>query len=218
MSLRPNDWNVVIAGYWNLAILSPAGIARRVFRLPEETPVEVLVPLDGVAPLQVRHNGIGVVPSKDRLVVVPQVANASTLDAAKAIAANILRDLPETPVHAIGVNIRFKSVQSDLTDNLLHLLEHDSDNRLSDSGFAIISRSLGRSVPWNGGVLNISVTEDDKQLCHVLFNFDLKSNDFEALSKWVERPSREFLDQVEALIQNYFSAEIEVEMGDTTDD
>ena len=40
MTVEALDWNVVVAGFWNPAILTPSGIARRLFGLPEETPAD----------------------------------------------------------------------------------------------------------------------------------------------------------------------------------
>jgi hypothetical protein len=54
MELEPFDWNVVIAAYWNRAILTPNGIAKRLFKIPEGTAMEVEVPVDLLEPPQVK--------------------------------------------------------------------------------------------------------------------------------------------------------------------
>jgi hypothetical protein len=55
MALSPERWSVVIIGRWNRAILTPAGIAKRVFGEPETKLMDVEVPLDGLSPYRVRH-------------------------------------------------------------------------------------------------------------------------------------------------------------------
>ncbi len=46
MKGTPFDWNVVIIGSWNPAILTPQGITTRLLQLEAGTPVEVQVSLD----------------------------------------------------------------------------------------------------------------------------------------------------------------------------
>ncbi len=41
--LEPFDWNVVVAGAWNRALLTPAWLQKRVFKDTEAT-VELYVP------------------------------------------------------------------------------------------------------------------------------------------------------------------------------
>jgi hypothetical protein len=55
---QPFNWDVVIVGFWNRAILTPNGIAKRLFKLPEGSGIEVLVPVNSLEPSQVKHNGI----------------------------------------------------------------------------------------------------------------------------------------------------------------
>lgn len=212
MSFQPKEWNVVIVGYWNLAILSPAGIAKRLFQL-DDTPVEVLVPLDGMAPIQVKHESISVVPSQKQLIVTTTTHNAATFNLAKGIAATALRNLPETPVQGVGVNFRFVTEPGETANELLNLFQHESDNRLSDADFEIVSRSMGRSVRWNDGVLNVSLSEAAGEPYQLLFNFELKSTDNAALTAWVERPAEDFLGVVHSLLRNYLLSEIETDAG-----
>ena len=51
MNVQPSEWSVIILGAWNPAILTPGGIAQRIFKgACGEHPVDVQVPLDGLAP------------------------------------------------------------------------------------------------------------------------------------------------------------------------
>ena len=53
MLLEPGDWNVVIVGHWNRAILTPQGIATRLLQLPPETEIGIEVPMDAIGPYRV---------------------------------------------------------------------------------------------------------------------------------------------------------------------
>ena len=45
MPLEPYDWNVVLLGHWNRAILTPQGISERLFQLLSETEIGIEVPM-----------------------------------------------------------------------------------------------------------------------------------------------------------------------------
>jgi len=72
MALNPEDWSVVTVARWNRAILTPAGIRQRLFKREEAGPVEVLVPIDLLAPPQVKLDNMTVVANWDRLTVLPE--------------------------------------------------------------------------------------------------------------------------------------------------
>ena len=155
MPLVPNDWNVVVIGHWNRAILSPAGIAKRLFGLPEGTPIEVMVPLEVVAPYHVRHKNITVIPSSDRLVVSPVQCTFENLVEAIGIIRKALEDLPRTPVFAVGINVRYISTTE--VDVLQQSTASAWDDKLSDKRLIIASRSIMRSVHWRDGTINITI-------------------------------------------------------------
>ncbi len=108
MAGKAADWNVVVVGSWNLAILTPAGITQRLFGLKDGETTIVELPLEAPGPYRVSHNGVTVVPSPGRLEVVPRESTNEGLVAAAEIAARAVSALPETLFQAAGVNIRFR--------------------------------------------------------------------------------------------------------------
>ena len=92
MGLQPADWSVVILGRWNRAILTPNGIAKRLFKLAEAKQVLVAVPLDGVSPYMVRHPTQQIVAMTDegRLLVQVVRADYKVLGEAMTAGANWL--------------------------------------------------------------------------------------------------------------------------------
>jgi hypothetical protein len=183
MALVPNDWSVVVIGHWNRAILSPAGIAKRLFKLPEGTPVQVLVPLDVVAPYHVRHENVTVVPGSDRLVVQPARSTFANLVEAIAITRRALEDLPRTPVSAAGLNLRYKSDEA--IQVLQDLTASPWDDRIDAKGQVIHSRSIIRAIDWRDGKITTSVTQENSGACSVLLNFDFRSAESEKLVEWL---------------------------------
>lgn len=144
---QPFDWNVVVVGAWNVAILTPGGVAKRLFRLPPGTPVEVQVPLDAPhAPMQVKRGGmvVAVAPSGMQLTVGPEQSAFSGLQEAAEIAARAIEDLPETPVRAAGVNIRYRF--DSIPDQLQSAIGAPIDNLLQGHLRAFLITALFLSL------------------------------------------------------------------------
>src|SRR6266478_1019531 len=106
MPLEPYDWNVVVLGRWNRAILTPNGIASRLFELPPETEIGIEVPMDAIGPFLVSHGDLTVMVGGAQLMVQATENNFSSLERAMRVARRAMEKLPETPVVAAGFNIR----------------------------------------------------------------------------------------------------------------
>lgn len=205
MNLNPFDWNVVIVGYWNRAILTPAGIGRRLFRLDDGTPVAVEVPIDGLGPHRVKYADLTVIAETSRLVVQADVPTYDLLDRARKAAVLAIKSLPETPLSAAGFNVRVRI--KDPSDELLTSLTPDLDNALSDAGFEISSRSLARRLKFKGGILNLNLEESDD--FRVVLNFDRHSSKKEDLIAWLEIPIIEIEEVVSGVFEKIFRTKLE---------
>ena len=185
MACSPVDWNVVVVGAWNLAILTPAGIARRLLNLDENTPVEVQVPLDRRAPIRVVHNQLLVVPAGGRLTIAPVEPNPEGLREASLVAARAIDSLPETPFSAAGLNIRYRFDTA--PDPLLSFLGSGVDDPLADADFRVLHRALKRAVAWREGLLNIELESDQDGTGAVALNFHKDSMNGAELRRWLEQ-------------------------------
>ena len=199
MSLVAADWNVVILGHWNRAILTPAWIAKTLFDLPEGTPVQVLVSIDTIAPHQVRHEKLTVIAGSDRMIIQPAQNDIETLLEAMSVARKILKELPRTPVSAVGYNLRYKS--EGLVESLQQITTHEWDDRLSDSGFKIVSKSISRAVLWKEGKIHALITQETDEKYELLLNFTLESNDSQRLLDWLSVPAEEIRTQASRILQ-----------------
>jgi hypothetical protein len=196
MSGTPTDWNIVIVGAWNLAILTPEGIARRLFELEPETPVEVQVSLDGRAPIRVKYENILVQPSPASLIVTPQEPTPSELEKSVTIAKRALTRLPETPVSAAGLNLRFWFEK--IPDSLIKAGLSVIDDKLSDEGFRTLEKGLKRTIEWGDGVINLEIQEREDSSALVIFNYHRNSKAAEQLITWLET-FRDMLDKCDKL-------------------
>ena len=186
MAAEPFDWNVVVVGYWNSAILTPSGIARRLFGLDEGTPIVVEVPMDGLAPHRVRHEEIIVTAEPGRLALTVEVPTLKNLERARQIAIRAMEKLPETPLTAAGFNIRLKL--DDPPEQLLKATTADADTLLSDAGFTIKTRTTRRSIEHGDGLLNLEIRQDDGADTKIEFNFHRQSATLAELQEWLRTP------------------------------
>ena len=199
MPASASNWNLVIVGAWNRAILTPDGIRRRLLELPDGTPIEVEIPLDILAPFRVRHEGVTIIPSERGLELSVASPGTDQLALAVTYASRALSCLPETPVSAAGVNLRYR-VTGDLT-SLHRLVDAEINNIISDQGFAITASETKRTLSFEPGTLNLQIAQDPAGECAVRFNFHRDSNRPEELATWLERHV-EFINCSERILRS----------------
>ena len=184
MPARAFDWNVVVVGAWNLAILTPQGIARRLFDLAPGLPIQVQIAVDGTAPMRVTHNRVTVLPDVGSITVQPAEQNVAALDSAAAIARRGMTSLPETPVAAAGVNFRFRF--DALPDSLIRALYSSLDDRLADAEQRTTGSALTRTLRWRlDGVVNLELQQNEDAPGTLLFNYHRGSTSNADLIAWL---------------------------------
>ncbi|MCG7931484.1 MAG: hypothetical protein N0E44_15715 [Candidatus Thiodiazotropha lotti] len=193
MVIKPENWNVLVLGAWNPAILTPDGIRKLLYKLPEGTPVDVEVVIDRIGPQRVRHDGLIVSASSRSLDVGTEHANPETIEKAANLAINGLTALPETPLSAVGVNFRFR--MNELPDNILELIKAPLDDVLSDAGQELLQRKVFRTISFPPGALNLDLADTDSGEGFAVFNFHMDSRDHDVLVEWLGR-TQEFHQRV----------------------
>lgn len=184
MPIEPFSWNAVVLGAWNTAILAPDGVRRRLFELPEGTPIEIEIAVDAPGPFRVGHDGILVVPASDRLEVAARVSNEESLLRACTVCTRALRSLPETPVSAVGINIRYRF--TDFPEAVLDLLSVPLDAALSDAGFQVAGATIKRTLALAPGVVNVQIAHAEGAGT-LEFNFHRDSRIPNELVDWLAR-------------------------------
>ena len=196
--LEAIDWSVVIVGRWNPSILTPAGIAKRLFELKEDTPLEVQLAIDVMLPPVVTHDRLRVTAGSQRLIIEPLTHSYSCLDRARELARNALESLPETPIAACGVNVKYVYKEADhYLTRVQDITTCELDEAISSLNRKISKRSVSRSISALDGQLNLSVNEDDEE-GHVncQFNFEFISREIEEQKKWLKSPIDGFEGEV----------------------
>jgi len=197
MSFEPFNWGVVILGAWNRAILVPAWIGRFIFELQEGTQLQVEVPLDVWGPWRVMHRGVAVVAQASGLEIAAQKCDYDTLDFARQCGARALEALPRTPLKAAGFNVRYRSQEPQ--PELVAATQCKLDASLPDVDFHIRATRIIRSLPHEGGQINLSIEMPGEEVL-VSFNFHKGSTDCMVLKKWLQIPIAGVRQAVETLI------------------
>jgi hypothetical protein len=200
MPLVPSEWNVVVMGGWNKAILTPVGIMTRLFLAPEAAPL-IEVPVDVVAPVRVNHNDLSVMVDERRLVVEPAKNTFQNLADAMAIAHRAVKGLPETPLTSTGFNVRYKSEKHDVElVPVLQMMTLPIDENFKANGLDIARFGWMRSVGWRDGRVTITASLHAGGVFGLQFNFEQQSSRWEELAQWLETPASE----VEGFIRTFF--------------
>ncbi len=181
-SCQPYNWNVVVNASWNPAILTPGGIATKLFNLPKGSRVEVLVPIEGLEPPKVVYGGLSVIANSSRLIVDTQTHDFCNLKKAMGIACTALSSLPETPVYAAGFNIGYKGdqIHSELSEFIQCPL-----HELSDCGYEINSYGINRQIIFRSGVINLGVSITNEGEIKLELNFHKESTLQDDLKNWL---------------------------------
>ena len=196
---EPYDWNAVVIGYWNRAILTPSGISSRLFGLGPTVPIVVEVPLDSMAPYRVRHESVTVTVESSKLSVNADLATYECLSKAMSIAAKGMTSLPETPFVAAGHNLHFRISEPSTDFQIASKLP--MDDRLSDAGFSIETRSIKRSLPQKNGMLNLEIRDTANRGLEIDFNFHRQSSNRTELLEWLNTPIVEWKTVVEKIME-----------------
>ena len=201
MPLTPDNWNAVVAGRWNRAILTPSGIAHRLFELVEGTNIEVLMPLDEIGRYQVKHDRCIVEVTKQHLLVQPVESSFENLHIASDICCKALASLPETPLTAVGINIRYAVSQD--CQSIRNILTHASDLWLADHDETLVGRSHRRSLSFKQGMINIEVSTLDGTEYSILFNVERASKSRSELTEWLRMDSAVLSGAIGRLLTGY---------------
>ena len=192
MTTEPFDWSVMIAGSWNQAILTPGGIAKEIFSIPEGERINVEIDIDGLEPPRITHDDLRIRVYKRRLVVEPLIYNLETLSKAIEIAKESLDLLPKTPVNAAGVNIKCKYTDPD--SGFMQFFNTNIEDILSDSNYEIKKQSFTKQIIYKNGVINLGI-ENEGEECQISCNFHFESRIISEILSWLNLPVNDFYNE-----------------------
>jgi len=201
MTIESVDWSVVVVGAWNLAILTPDGIRKRLLELPEGSALDIELAVDRPGAFRVRHGGLIIEPTPLSLNIISEQSTPESIQNACNIATKALSGLPETPLSAIGVNFKYRITE--LPDESLALVDCPLDDALSDVGATILGRSIKRTLEHDEGNLNIELSWENEGNGLLGFNYHLNAVAPTQLSTWLTKILA-FNDRTNALMNALF--------------
>ena len=199
MALKPREWSVVTAGRWNRAILTPAGIQQRIFKREDGGAIEVLVPIDLLAPPRVKLENMTVEANWNRLIVQPDLCSFEQLNHARQLCVNALDSLPVTPLGAVGYNIVYRSDEP--VQVLRNVLGSELDGAFIDAGYSFDGRTVVRVIPWKEGANNFSIEDNAEESEYtVRLNFERKSVERDHHLDWLRISITDVKEQVHKIL------------------
>lgn len=106
MKIKENP-TIVIAGAWNLNILTPQWYAKEFpeLAIQKEIPAEVQIGT-GILKFSI-DNKIKINPNPDKLIFYSEIAERSNYELVEKFAMDTVSKLPHTPITAVGHNIAY---------------------------------------------------------------------------------------------------------------
>jgi len=187
MTIESADWSVVVVGAWNLAILTPDGIRKRLLELPDGSALDIELAVDRPGSFRVRHCGLIIEPTPLSLNIFCEQSTPEQMQSACNIAQKALSSLPETPLSAIGVNFKYRITE--IPDETLLLIDCKIDEALSDAGAIIASRSIKRVLKHDEGIINIDISWDHTGTGSIGFNYHLNATLPQQMIAWISKTS-----------------------------
>lgn len=198
MSFEPFNWNAVVRGAWNRAILTPEWIAKFIFEVEKDTPLQVEIALNVQALWRVKHGNVAVLVGGGNLEAVADVCDYETLDLARGCVRRAIEALPITPLIAAGFNVRYRS--EEIPRELATATQCGLDGLLSNARFNIENCRLHRSLSCDGGLINLDVLTHAGKGAVCEFNFHKGSSDAEALKSWLGLSMETVQEKIRTLI------------------
>src|SRR5262249_12066392 len=147
-------WSIVLAGYWNRAIFLPPWVGEHLFGDRE---IETEVPFLFSLPLIYKSDDFDMEITGGRLLFRPPKAlDDKGLLRAEEMARKTLELLPETPVHAVGVNFAFR--ESIPSEFIVEMFNDADEQALQKQEWEIAERKLTRRLHRRDDVLGLTMT------------------------------------------------------------
>lgn len=171
MELVKGSATLVLLGIWNPAILNPEWLARYVFNKGDiEVPVTLeFTPFPGLPP-RLTIEGIVIQPGRTRVVItLPDKLGDEELDKVEGVTAALFKELPHTPIQAVGQNFEF--VETAPTEEQLRIFTSANDlPQKCDFLFDTTSQKIVASIAFEERSLNLTRTFANSRLT-TSFNF-----------------------------------------------
>jgi hypothetical protein len=164
---KKNSISVVIAGHWNLHILTASWINTHIFKeqkLQVEFPLNIGLPHKYTA----TENKITLIPTEDKVTLIALEDTEECLNKLEDFTAILVTELPVTPASAFGVNLGY--LEENPSQSLVETFSVTDNKQLSNYNFQEINISIARRLIVENRILNFRVALQSNQI-EFDFNF-----------------------------------------------
>jgi len=173
MRLIDGSATLVIAGFWNAGVLTPAWVAKFGLELEGQVAVTVTAPMPAGtavnAPASFKLPGLAYAVGSGSLMLSPTEPGLEGLAIVQSAAVRILGALPHTPVLALGFNVSF---QADDPQPLLGVFGAAQGGAIdaAPEGWVSAANLIRTTLSKDGDDLNVEQIYEDGGV-RVQFNF-----------------------------------------------
>jgi hypothetical protein len=194
-----------MAGSWNRRIFSPAWVSGRLTTAKE---IGIEVPVDNPGlPIRLTFDDIHLSVTSGKLVLTMDRPEDALLQRCREVAIQALRELPHTPLMAVGVNYQFVADQPE--EPLLHVFNLSDNNSLSDAGVRMRSTVIQRNLLFEEQTINLSLTFGDDQKVLVAFNFHKDTASSEQAVDFLTAHSTDLKEKTFELLNKIYNSTVE---------
>ena len=163
--------NLVVAGNWNVSILTPNWFVKQFPRLIKTTkniPVEFQI---GGGGMRFTLEDIVIEPTANRLNVRTEIEDDVHYELIMKLTAGVVEKLPHTPIVAIGHNVSYS-----LTSEVFRFFEKDHIDAYLNTYSDLLpkvnmnSQQIKHVLAFEDYLLNLTY-EIGRKKCHIEFNF-----------------------------------------------
>lgn len=147
-----NRWNIVILGEWNVRIFNDVWVGKHLL-----TDQKLHLEFDlnqRTLTVTGEKDGIVIVPFPNKLTIGLKKITDETLRSIEQAAVKVLKELPHTPVKAVGINFGFN--ENDPSDMLTQLFQFKDDPAIESWGASCKEYTINRSLRKDGETININ--------------------------------------------------------------
>ena len=146
----------VLAGAFNPAILNPKWVAEHALghQPGQDFPVEMQAPIGGPGNPRYTFDGFSYSAGFKSLILHLEGGQVGQCQRAVTGLANILGQLPHSPVTGLGFNFAFL-VEAPTAALLALMTSHDAMTDTFPSAAEVVTRRWGNSVTWEQALVNI---------------------------------------------------------------
>lgn len=179
MKRLQEKWSFVVAGRWNIAILSPKWVGETIF---DQSTMQILFDVTGGTPPKYETDSIRISVTRNRLEMFPLKDEEPLLQKIEDSIVKVLSILKYTPITAFGQNFHYRVSSTEAPEEIEKLFRLTDDEKIAsvDMGTEIRTEII-RSIREDDRILNMKLARTPEY--DIALNFHYNVNDADRAAK-----------------------------------